>query len=190
MEYYSFISLTIHLSILRSHRYHVDRATNPENMSNLAVNKEWASTRLTRACGESAAVSLSLSDTHTHTLTCSTYRVHPVRLLCGREAWQMDSRHSCPLQSVGHRLLLSKLTPQCWQRTIQVFACLWTLTCLVSKDGSFRRTCEKNKVVSICFGYSCSLPQRGQNHLLTLYEVMEPLTCLLDLASDHGSLPL
>lgn len=67
MKHYSFISLTIHLSILRSQRYHVDRATNPENMSNLAVNKEWASTRLSRA--RCLLPSPYRSPTCTHTLT-------------------------------------------------------------------------------------------------------------------------
>lgn len=38
------------LSILRSQWHHVDRATNPENMSKLAVNKERASLRVDRAC--------------------------------------------------------------------------------------------------------------------------------------------
>lgn len=58
-----FISLTIHLSILRSQRCHVDRAANPENMPNLAVNKEWASISL----GIAASLSL-LPDVHTQAL--------------------------------------------------------------------------------------------------------------------------
>lgn len=103
---YSFIFLTTHLSILRSQWHHVDRATNPENMSNLAVNKEWASLRLNRAC----CVLLSLSLRHKHSVahSCTYTRC----LFCGKEARQTGSRHSCPFQSVGHKLLCSMKYPQ------------------------------------------------------------------------------
>lgn len=73
---YSFV---FSLSILRSQWHHVDRATNPENMSKLAVNKERASVRLDGACCPllSLPLLLSLSDASTVLLTLTlTYSAH------------------------------------------------------------------------------------------------------------------
>lgn len=75
------------LSILRSQWHHVDRATNPENMSKLAVNKERASVRLNGACRPllPLSLSLSLSDANmqatvllTLTLTYSAHTLMPL----------------------------------------------------------------------------------------------------------------
>lgn len=91
-----FISLPIHLSILRGQRCHVDSGTNPEKMPNLAVNKERAWT----------------SSGHSRLSVPPLRRAHAgsARRLCGKEARPASRRHSCPSQSVGHKLLRSKLT--------------------------------------------------------------------------------
>lgn len=69
------------LSILRSQWHHVDRATNPENMSKLAVNKERASLRVEPVVYCSIYLPLfpgSLSDTNTQELCCSLLHLHTV----------------------------------------------------------------------------------------------------------------
>ena len=113
------------LSILRSQWHHVDRATNPENMSKLAVNKERASVRLNGACRPLLPLSLSpVSFRRKHASNCVAHSYTYIQ--CTHiDASSFLMRHhtkgshrSCPYQSVSHKLLSFLNFPQAGKQSV------------------------------------------------------------------------
>lgn len=121
-------------SILRSQWHHVDRATNPENMSILAVNKEWASLRLDIACSVQLCLSLSLFISHTSTLLLTLAFTCSVHTYTNRQLSQLSfsvSESSCFVLFVKYPRRAGSL------RTIQEFARLSLLALAVTWVQTF-----------------------------------------------------